>query len=66
MDAEQIRRLEPQLAEFLDRFEDCFARRDTRHIFRCTCEGSFRNCRERAWSRWRWRPVLRCGRCRSS
>jgi SRSO17 transposase len=33
MDAEQIRRLEPQLAEFLDRFEDCFARRDTRAHF---------------------------------
>ena len=30
MDAEQIRRLEPQLAEYLKRFEDCFARRDTR------------------------------------
>lgn len=30
MDAEQIRRLEPQLAEFVKRFEDCFARRDTR------------------------------------
>ncbi len=33
MDAEQIRRLEPQLAEFLDRFDDCFARRDTRAHF---------------------------------
>jgi SRSO17 transposase len=33
MDAKQIRRLEPQLAEYLDRFEDCFARRDTRLHF---------------------------------
>lgn len=33
MDAEKIRRLEPQLAEYLDRFEDCFARRDTRAHF---------------------------------
>ncbi len=33
MDAEQIRRLEPQLADYLDRFEDCFARRDTRVHF---------------------------------
>lgn len=33
MDAEQIRRLEPQLAEYLKRFEDCFARRDTRAHF---------------------------------
>jgi SRSO17 transposase len=33
MDAGQIRRLEPQLADYLDRFEDCFARRDTRAHF---------------------------------
>lgn len=33
MDAEQIRRLEPQLADYLDGFEDCFARRDTRAHF---------------------------------
>jgi SRSO17 transposase len=33
MDAEQILRLEPLLAEFLGRFEDCFARRDTRAHF---------------------------------
>jgi len=33
MDAEEIRRLEPQLAEFLERFSDCFARRDTRAHF---------------------------------
>jgi SRSO17 transposase len=33
MDAEQIRRLEPRLAGYLDRFSDCFARRDTREHF---------------------------------
>lgn len=33
MDAEQIRRLEPQLSDYLKRFEDCFARRDTRAHF---------------------------------
>jgi SRSO17 transposase len=33
MDAEQIRSLEPQLADYLKRFEDCFARRDTRAHF---------------------------------
>lgn len=33
MDAEQIRQLEPQLAAFLDRFGDCFTRRDTRAHF---------------------------------
>src|SRR6266705_5439065 len=30
MDAEQIRQLEPKLDRFLDRFADCFGRRDTR------------------------------------
>lgn len=30
MDAEQIRRLEPMLREYLGRFDDCFSRRDTR------------------------------------
>jgi SRSO17 transposase len=33
MDAEQIQRLEPQLVDFLDRFGNCFARRDTRAHF---------------------------------
>jgi SRSO17 transposase len=33
MDADQIRELEPQLAEYLERFADCFARRDTRAHF---------------------------------
>ena len=33
MEAEEIRRLEPQLAEHLERFSDCFARRDTRAHF---------------------------------
>ena len=30
MDAKQIRRLKPELARYLDEFEDCFPRRDTR------------------------------------
>jgi SRSO17 transposase len=30
MDAQQIRRLKPQLAAFLHRFDDCFSRSDTR------------------------------------
>jgi SRSO17 transposase len=33
MDAEQIRRLEAELAGFLGRFDQCFARRDTRGHF---------------------------------
>jgi SRSO17 transposase len=30
MDAQQIRRLEPELVTFLDEFRDCFSRKDTR------------------------------------
>ena len=30
MDAAMIRGLKPQLEDFLQRFDDCFARRDTR------------------------------------
>src|SRR5512135_1556137 len=30
MDINQIRRLEPKLVEFLDQFDDCFGRKDTR------------------------------------
>jgi SRSO17 transposase len=33
MDAKQICRVEPMLAEYLDRFADCFERRDTRAHF---------------------------------
>ncbi len=33
MDAQQIRSLEPMLAAYLNRFSDCFARRDTRDHF---------------------------------
>ena len=29
MDAEQIRRLRPELARYLRQFDDCFSRRDT-------------------------------------
>jgi SRSO17 transposase len=33
MDAERIRRLEPMLLEYLERFADCFGRKDTRQHF---------------------------------
>lgn len=33
MDAERIRQLEPMLTEYLERFADCFPRRDTRFHF---------------------------------
>ena len=33
MDADQIRRLKPELTRYLQEFDDCFARRDTRAHF---------------------------------
>ncbi|MBU4398123.1 MAG: IS701 family transposase, partial [Planctomycetes bacterium] len=39
MDAEQIRQLKPQLTRYLKRFEDCFARKDTRKHFPVYVEG---------------------------
>jgi SRSO17 transposase len=39
MDADQIRRLRPELTRYLKRFDDCFARRDTRAYFPVYVEG---------------------------
>lgn len=39
MDADQIRRLKPDLTRYLKRFDDCFARRDTRAHFPVYVEG---------------------------
>ena len=39
MDAQQIRQLKPKLTEFLARFDDCFARRDTREHLPVYIEG---------------------------
>ncbi len=39
MDADQIRRLKPMLTRYLKRFDDCFARRDTRAHFPVYIEG---------------------------
>jgi len=39
MDAEQIRQLKPMLTRYLKRFEDCFARKDTRRHFPVYVEG---------------------------
>ena len=66
MDAEQIRQLEPQLAAFLDRFGDCFTRRDTRAHFPVYVRGQLSELRARAWNRWRWQQAPPCGRCKSS
>ena len=39
MDADQIRRLKPELTRYLNRFSDCFARRDTRAHFPVYVQG---------------------------
>jgi SRSO17 transposase len=39
MDADQIRRLRPELTGYLQQFDDCFARRDTRAHFPIYVEG---------------------------
>jgi hypothetical protein len=39
MDADQIRRLKPELTRYLDQFYECFARRDTRAHFPVYVEG---------------------------
>jgi SRSO17 transposase len=39
MDAEQIRRLQPMLTSYLKRFDDCFARKDTRKHLSVYVEG---------------------------
>jgi hypothetical protein len=40
MDAKQIRGLQPMLARFLNRFDDCFARKDTRGLPTAQTSGS--------------------------
>jgi len=39
MDAKQIRQLKPKLTRYLKRFDDCFARRDTRAHFPVYVQG---------------------------
>ena len=39
MDADQIRRLRPELTRYRKRFDDCFARCDTRAYFPVYVEG---------------------------
>jgi len=48
MDAHQIRRLKPMLARYLERFEDCFSRRDTRAHFSTYVEGQLSDLREKS------------------
>jgi SRSO17 transposase len=48
MDADQIRQLRPELCKFLSRFEDCFARRDTRAYLSVYVEGQLSNLSEKS------------------
>ena len=43
MDAKQIRKLKPELTRFLNRFADCFARKDTRAHMPTYVEGQMSN-----------------------
>jgi SRSO17 transposase len=48
MDAEQIRKLKPELRRYLDRFDDCFSRRDTRVHFCTYVEGQLSDLKEKS------------------
>lgn len=48
MDAAQIRQLRPQLSKYLQRFEDCFDRRDTRAYLPVYVEGQLSNLSEKS------------------
>ena len=65
MDAQQIRGLRPMLARFLKRFDDCFARKDTRATSRSMSTANSPTCPARASSQSPWRPTCPCERSRS-
>jgi SRSO17 transposase len=48
MDAEQIRQLKPMLTRFLKRFDDCFARKDTRAHLPVYVEGQLSELKEKS------------------
>ena len=48
MDAEQIRQLKPMLARYLKRFDDCFARKDTRAHMPVYVEGQLSELKEKS------------------
>ena len=48
MDAQQIRELEPKLDRFLERFADCFARKDTRAHLGVYVRGQLSNLPEKS------------------
>lgn len=48
MDAKQIRKLKPELERYLERFGDCFSRRDTREHFSTYVEGQLSDLKEKS------------------
>ena len=56
MDGDLIRRLEPKLAKYIDLFDDCFDRKETRAVH---ATSAFRTSRKRAWSRLHQTPPRR-------
>ena len=48
MDADQIRKLKPRLIRYLERFDDCFDRRDTRAHFSTYVEGQLSDLKEKS------------------
>jgi SRSO17 transposase len=48
MDAEQIRKLKPELIKYVNGFEDCFSRRDTREHFSTYIEGQLSDLSEKS------------------
>jgi SRSO17 transposase len=48
MDADQIRKLKPELIRYLKGFDDCFSRRETREHFSSYVEGQLSDLREKS------------------
>ena len=48
MDAKQIRRLKPELRQYLNQFEDCFGRQDTRAYLSDYVEGQLSDLAEKS------------------
>ena len=66
MDADQIRRLRPQLTRYLKRFDDCFARQDTRAHLPVYVRGQLSDLPRKSVEPMALAAGWRCGRSRSS
>jgi len=66
MDADQFRRLEAEFTAFLDRFGDCFSRKDTRAHLGVYMRGQLSDLPEKSAEPIALELVLHRGRCKSS